>query len=627
MVLSGLLAFLLTLSLIRGRAETFRIAVAGRDIAAGTKVTPEEFRFVDVGGLGSSTLRTFLQPGTLGEVSGWVAATSISEGDPVTRSEFRPPSAPGGLEAMSVPLDPDLAVGGALAPGDVVDVIAVQGGTASYLVRGAQVLAVHSGAVAGLGAGSSGFSVTIAVDSSSALAIAAAISAGNGAVQLVRSTGAAPQSAQPPPTGAASPTPSPGRLIVNEPVIAAVYSPREWLERLERFLVDHGGARLRTKVVDRGDALDEAYDVLVVDDFTPFLSPRFVDELHRHGRRVLGVFDPDEVGGEEHLSGGKERLRQCGVDEVIESPAPPSEFVAALGALAMTSGARLTEALGLTENDVALLVGAEPPEPRGFVTAVGSPSGGCGATEVAVALANALAARGEDCVLVDCDDVSPSIAQRLGLSLYPNLRSAVEAVEEGTEDLDRSLVAVPEGGFRVLPGLSRPRDWAGVRPLEVAGVIECLARTHQQVVLNVGHRLEDLAWLGEPERYGLSREAVRGADSIVGVVSAAPSGVTRLLEWALEVHSLAPGAPLHVVVNRAPRSPFKREELAEESSRALAPHSVSFLPRDGRVEQAAWDARPVVGGPFTKAVAHLAATAVPRLAPQPKRRLFARSPR
>src|SRR3989442_1078686 len=36
MILLGLLAFLLTLTLIRGRDQTFRVAVASRDIAAGT---------------------------------------------------------------------------------------------------------------------------------------------------------------------------------------------------------------------------------------------------------------------------------------------------------------------------------------------------------------------------------------------------------------------------------------------------------------------------------------------------------------------------------------------------------------------------------------------------------------
>jgi Flp pilus assembly protein CpaB len=204
MIVSGLLAFLLTMSLVRGRNDVFRVAVAGRELAAGAEVSPASFRFVDAQ-LDDGTLRRFVQPADVQRVTGWVTATSIPAGDPVTLAELRPPAAPNGLAAMSIPVSPDLAVGGSLSPGDRVDVISVDGQTGTYLAQGALVLAVRGSGSGGLVGSSNDFSVTVAVDPQTALAVAAAIGQGDGHVQLVRSTGATRPSAL-----GGAPTPSPG---------------------------------------------------------------------------------------------------------------------------------------------------------------------------------------------------------------------------------------------------------------------------------------------------------------------------------------------------------------------------------------------------------------------------------
>ncbi len=87
---------------------------------------------------------------------------------------------------------------------------------------------------------------------------------------------------------------------------------------------------------------------------------------------VLGVFDPAD--GQD----GKERLRECGVDQVIESAASAEEFVIAVRAL-----------VALAPHGTV----AEPDYGRGAgltggrLIAVGAPPGGCGATEVAVSVA------------------------------------------------------------------------------------------------------------------------------------------------------------------------------------------------------------------------------------------------
>jgi Flp pilus assembly CpaE family ATPase len=86
-----------------------------------------------------------------------------------------------------------------------------------------------------------------------------------------------------------------------------------------------------------------------------------------------------------------------------------------------------------------------------------------------------------------------------------------------------------------------------------------------------------------------------------------PVGVTRLFGWITDVRALNGGAPVHLVVNRAPRDAFRKAELDQEIRRTFEPESLSFLPHDPRVEAAAWSGELVAHGPYAKAVAELAA--------------------
>lgn len=410
---------------------------------------------------------------------------------------------------------------------------------------------------------------------------------------------------------------------MREPVAAVVYSPREWAERLSRFVADHGGLRIRAKVLDRAEALEQDYDVLVLDDFTHFLSRRFVDELRRSGRRVLGVYDPAEPGGAEELgAAGKERLRQCDVDDVIEAQAPAEEFVAAVAALAATVPVPVgEEPERVLPSGPAATAGAEAePSEGGAVTVVGAASGGCGATEIAIALAAATAGRGEAAVLVDADDVAASVAQRLGLPVWPNVRAAVDAFHEAPERVPEALTPFAAGGFEVVCGLSNPADWSVLRPAEVVGLCRDLAGLRHHVVVNVGPAVEDLGWVGEPERYGVTRELLRAADAVVGVGVPTPVGVARLLAWTAEVQALRGGRAPHLVLNRTPRGTFRRAEVEEELRRACSPASVTFVPEDPRVGAAAWEGTLPEPGPFRRAVAGLAEAVLLLFVVQERRR-------
>src|SRR5262249_34514411 len=156
------------------------------------------------------------------------------------------------------------------------------------------------------------------------------------------------------------------------------------------------------------------------------LTRAFVEAIHRRGRRILGVFDPDEPAGREFLV-------SLGVDRVLASDASMAEFVDAFTTLAPERRQTAPSVMALeaaVDGSPVPAPGADGGRARRQLIAIGG-TPGAGATELAIGLTAALTRHGERAVLVDADDVVPSIAQRLGLPIEPNLRSAIESVEYG----------------------------------------------------------------------------------------------------------------------------------------------------------------------------------------------------
>lgn len=364
--------------------------------------------------------------------------------------------------------------------------------------------------------------------------------------------------------------------------VALAISARDWPDRIHRFLADHGGARVRAQVLSADDALTESFQVLIIDDICSFLTPRLVDRVRRLGRMVLGVFDPTEAPD------GKERLLECGVDLVIEADAEADEFVIALRTLSLSDPTTSPEPLPLIRSAKNLVV-------------IGGPPGGSGATELAVAFADRLSGKGST-VLVDVDEVSPSIAQRLGLQLLPNLRSALDALNHRPDLLSRNLFQV--GRLTVLTGLSGERDWMEVRPEQVVDLLAELGRQFRYVVANSGSMLEQVGFT-EGGRFGISRRVVAAADHLVGVGLPTPVGVTRLLAWAAQAAALNPGATRQLIINRQPVSRYRRAEVSGEIDRGLPRAAIGFLPDDPQVAISAWAGALVTSGPYARAVRKL----------------------
>ncbi|HZD74634.1 MAG TPA: RcpC/CpaB family pilus assembly protein [Actinomycetota bacterium] len=187
-LLAGLLAMLLVFSVLRERDTTWRAAVAGAEIRAGTTVGGTSFRLVDVH-VPDAVRDTLVDPASLARLRGWTATRTIQPGELVSRGDLRPPAAPSALRAMSIPVEAAHAVGGSLAAGDHVDVIQVdEDGRARYVVAGAQVLAVNRPDAGVIGAAAGSSSITVAVDARQALRLAAAIRSQR--FEIIRSTGA-----------------------------------------------------------------------------------------------------------------------------------------------------------------------------------------------------------------------------------------------------------------------------------------------------------------------------------------------------------------------------------------------------------------------------------------------------
>lgn len=376
--------------------------------------------------------------------------------------------------------------------------------------------------------------------------------------------------------------------------LGLVVSARDWSERLHRFTVDHGGARVRARILRPEDAVAEDYDVLVVDDVTSFLSRRLVQRVQSQGRSVVGVFDAAINPA------GKVFLEDLGVDGTIPAHATAEEFL------------RTVSAFGTIERAIRAVELVDPgygsvEQARGQLVIVASSSGGTGATEVAVGLANALATVKDRTLLIDADDVVPSIAQRLGLALHPNIRTSIDAFLHQPDRIDRTFHSLRRAPVDVVAGISNIQDWIELRPGDVVSLAtdETLRRTF--VIANVSSRIEDLTFHGGAPRYGLARAMITAADQLVVVAAPSPIGVARTLEWIAQVRALAPHRPVHFVFNMAPRAAFKLGELTQEITRTYAPFSLTVVPEDRRVTDAAWNGALVKSGTFVKGIEQLAA--------------------
>ncbi len=373
-----------------------------------------------------------------------------------------------------------------------------------------------------------------------------------------------------------------------EPSIALVFSPDPWVEQLHRFLADHGGARVRQLVVDPSVLDDEEFDVLVSGDRWPSLTPALVGRVHARRVLVVGVFDPEEPAGKDHLLA-------VGADAVIAADASPAEIASVVTEqfAQRSAGTRArpeSPGFGVDAADGVAPITHAP------IVVTGSP--GSGATEVALALGVDLAARGST-LLLDARLGGAGTSVRLGLPLTPNLRSAVDELLCG-EDPAECVLTLARSGLHVLTGFPNAASAGQVSAREVLDVVAALRPGVSRMVVLADGEVRDR----------LAEDA-----ALVLVTAPTPLGVARVAGTLGELAG-APRDATHVVVNRAPQGRFRVAELRAEVGALDRVSSVHVVPDDPRVGDAAWDGVVVGDGPFSRSVGVLAAL----LAGDPTRR-------
>lgn len=218
----------------------------------------------------------------------------------------------------------------------------------------------------------------------------------------------------------------------------------------------------------------------------------------------------------------------------------------------------------------------------GQLVAVCGP-GGTGASTLAIALAQGLAgdARyGRRVLLADlarrADQAMLHDAQDLG----PGAQELVEAHRLGRPEPDelwRITFDVPRRGYRLLLGLRRPEAWSALRPRAIDASLVGLRRAFQLVVADVTGDVEGETECGSvdvEERNHLARSAVLHAGVVVAVGAPGMKGVHSLAGLVRSLSAIGvAGARIVPVINRSPRNPRSRAELARALAGLLAPAS------------------------------------------------------
>lgn len=368
--------------------------------------------------------------------------------------------------------------------------------------------------------------------------------------------------------------------------VAVGYTIRPWRSELQRHARDFVTG-VEIQVYRDHRALKAAhFDALLLDGSSSLLDASLMMHCADRQIPVAAVYTPEDDADGSELA----RVEALGVSIVDPS---------ALDDLLTTFSRRGPVEPGASTRTELPPPQADLPVRTGQVIAVGGP-GGAGTTEVAVGLATAASQKGRT-ILVDVDEMRPTVARRLGLTLTPHIVNAVDDVSylarsATTADLDarvaavtaRPAVANPKGlPFDVIVGLPSSAEWQSLQPERVIDLLLILRRLYATVILRLGPSLEDLTrWV---DRFGVSRACAADADRVVSVADGSPSGVAESVDWIAELREVTQ-TPVDLVVNRVPSGRYRRAEMTEvlEAAVGASVASVHSVRYDKTVPDRSW---------------------------------------
>jgi Flp pilus assembly protein CpaB len=191
MVVSGLLGLLLSLSVLRRADNTVPVVVVTRDVVPGTRLRADMVGTTRVHA-DARSLSNLVAADDRDRMIGSIVLSSLRAGDLLERSGVGAASTGRAARSVSFPVDASLAVGGEVAAGDRIDVLAAahDGSATGYVLVAADVVAVHAIGSGPLRGSDGQLSITVTVDAAGAQRLVAALHAAD--LLVVRSTGSAP---------------------------------------------------------------------------------------------------------------------------------------------------------------------------------------------------------------------------------------------------------------------------------------------------------------------------------------------------------------------------------------------------------------------------------------------------
>ncbi len=318
-----------------------------------------------------------------------------------------------------------------------------------------------------------------------------------------------------------------------------------------------------------------AFSAILIDGQVPGLDRDLIAEAAEVGVSVL-VVDGDPTRD----------WRELGAAAVLAEAFSRDELVEVLQAT--------STAVGAADLD-PILPAEQRPAAQGELIAVCGP-GGTGASTVAIALAQGLAAgegwappggdaardgppaagrgsRGGKTVaptvlLADLCRVADQAMLHDSRVLVPSIQEVVEAHRTSVpprHGLLEQTFDVPGRGYRLLLGLRRPQHWVSLRPRAVETTLDSLQSLVDVVVADVEADVEGEAETGSTDvedRNLLARATLARAEVVVVVGEPSMKGLAAVVRTIGDLLTFGiPTDRLLPVVNRAPRSPRARAEL------------------------------------------------------------------
>ena len=297
------------------------------------------------------------------------------------------------------------------------------------------------------------------------------------------------------------------------------------------------------------------FSALLVDGGLGALDRDLIDLAGQKGCVVIAVDDGRSARS----------WRDLGVAAVLPSDVERGVLLDALRAVAQPIARRDDSAVPADPVDPA------PARWRGRSVAV-TGSGGVGRSTLAMALAAGLASDPRDAGLVVLADLALHAQQAVlhdAGDVVPGVVELAEACRGSALDAAevRSVCFSVRGrGYDLLLGLRRHRDWTALRPRALAVAIDGVRRAYRVVVSDVDPDVEGEAECGSvdvEDRNLLARTALRDAEIVLVVGVPGLAGVHAQLRVVHELVEFGiAGARIVPVVNRAPRGPRQRAELA-----------------------------------------------------------------